>query len=134
MLRDASTFESTFATTSLTSGEESNNAEVYKDDSDIRRLCDRMNKFRKSGKAKDVEFDGEVIHPSNPDSTPMESEKKESGFMEVVFEPGKLSPLPEPSLEPEINTDDIFDLMVFVNNEHKVLEYATEEFEAFDRH
>jgi len=131
MVRDTSTFESTFATTSLTSGEES-------DDSDSRRLRDVMDKIRKNGN----EFDDKVIHPSNSDSTPVESKKvpdyhcreKESGFIEVVFEPGKNFPLQEPSLEPEINTDDIFDLMVFVNNEHRVLEYAPEDFDAFDQH
>jgi len=137
MLRDTSTFESTFATTSLTSGEESDNAEVYKDDSDIRRLRDVVDKIRKNGNDDD-----EVFHPSNSDSTPVEFKEapdhhcreKASGFVEVVFEPGKNFPLSEPSLEPEINTDDIFDLMVFVNNEHRVLEYAPEEFEALDQH
>jgi len=130
---------STFATTSLTFGEESDNAEIYQDDTDIRRLCNLMTKIRNGDDEPPNEKMVVVVSKSNFNSSVVEynnncnsketvdSGKTEEEGVEVAeetFQARKAAPPPPQAA--------YFDLMIFVNNEHKVLEYAHDEFQKFD--
>ena len=114
---------STYATTSLTSGEDS--AEIYNEDDDIRKLCDLMKKIRNHSQheANEVRFDSDHSGPS--DSLGDSLSFSASGSELPSGEEDK-----EACREP-CQTSDCIDLMMFVNNEHKVLEYAPDEFQEF---
>ncbi len=111
---------STYATTSLTSGEDS--AEIYDEDDDIRKLCDLMKKIRNHSQheADEMRFDSD--HSSPSDSLGDSLSFSASG--------PELEEDKEACREP-CQTTDCIDLMMFVNNEHKVLEYAPDEFQEF---
>uniref|UniRef100_A0A7R9ZTJ8 Uncharacterized protein n=1 Tax=Pseudo-nitzschia arenysensis TaxID=697910 RepID=A0A7R9ZTJ8_9STRA len=116
---------STYATTSLTSGEES--AEIYQEDDDIRKLCDLMKKIRNHSNhdANNVRFDSDESSALYTFEDTLSAPGQELGTDEIDVNQ-------EACLEPCQAPDSFDDLMVFVNNEHKVLEYAPDEFQEFD--
>ena len=116
---------STFATTSLTSGEDTLNVEIYREDEDVRKLCDLMEKIRNNSyDIESVESDFDCFGPSNSSGDSQDSPVE---IVEVDEEAKATTSETSPYQPP-----DCFDLMVFVNNEHIVLEYAPEEFQTFD--
>ena len=137
IIRDTSTFatSTTFATTSLTSGED---AEIYQDDADIRKLCSLMEKIRSSNSQDDEEgqlkpkgmpsdnglyLNPNINHSKNSFDWSFASSQDQIEVSEESFRANssKVSPL-----QPE--ADAFVDLMIFVNNEQKVLEFTADEF------
>ena len=143
---------STFATTSLTSGEETDNAEIYKDDPDIRKLCSLMDKIRGNSNSNHEDDDededednseriGSDFDSSSPSqlsslefsSSPPPSTSQDEissigdGESQEHFFRAGSNASPQ-----EAGGNSFFDLMVFVNNEHRVVEYAPDEFQQFD--
>jgi hypothetical protein len=110
---------STFATKSLTSDEESSNAGNCEDDADIRKLCSLMDKIR-----SDDEYD---------DAN--QSFSSVSSLADFQEGPAKNAPVKHgidaSPLQPD-DDNDVFDLMIFINNEQMVLEYAPDEFQRLD--
>lgn len=114
---------STFATsTSLTSGEETENAEIFQDDADILKLCSLMEKIRSNSQDEEDELKGgsDGLNSNSFDwsfGPSQEIEVSEESFRAN----SEVSPL-----QPE--ADAFVDLMIFVNNEHRVLEFTPDEF------
>ena len=95
---------STFATTSLTSGEATNDVEIVKEDADIRKLCNLMEKIRSNNDAID-----KAVSEVSSTTVPLKE------IFRATFE----SPPPSPGATK--------DLMMFVNNEQTILEYTPDE-------
>ena len=131
---------STFATTSLTSGEETDNAEIYKDDADIRKLCSLMDKINSKDNKERIGSDFDYSSSASKDSSveshssplPSSSQEEDSSTEEQVEEEDEALRASSKASPQEAGGDAFFDLMVFVNNEHRVLEYAHDEFQQFD--
>jgi len=141
IIRDTSTFatSTTFAATSLTSGKD---AEIYQDDADIRKLCSLKEKIRSSNSQDDEEgelklkgrssdnglyLNSNINHSKNSLDWSFASSQDEIEVSEESFRANssKVSPL-----QPE--ADAFVDLMIFVNNEQKVLEFTADEFYKID--
>lgn len=137
IIRDTSTFatSTTFATTSLTSGED---AKIYQDGADIRKLCSLMEKIRSSNSQDDEEgelklkgrssdnglyLNSNINHSKNSLDWSFASSQDE---IEVSLESFRANISKVSPLQPE--ADSFVDLMIFVNNEQKVLEFTADEF------
>lgn len=122
---------STYATTSLTSGEES--TEIYQEDDDIRKLCDLMKKIRNHSQhdANDVMFDSDESSASNTIGDTL-SETSQNLLRGQELAPCEIDMNQETCQERCQSPGSFDDLMIFVNNEHIVLEYAPDEFQEFE--
>lgn len=118
---------STFATRSLTSGEETENADICKEDEDTRRLCELMDRIRSTNIHENKTWESSFDY-SSPSNTFSDSEGS-GEEIEVDEEDFKNT---SKASQCESPTPDIFDMMLFVNNEHRVLEFAPGELQQFD--
>lgn len=100
------------ATRSLTIEDE----KICEEDDDIRKLCDLMNRIRSQSI-----HDNENVASSIGRADSFDVSELDELDFRVTNETAPC------------RTPDCFDLMMFVNNEHEVLEYAPEDFERFDR-
>ena len=108
---------STFAAESLASREGS-----YEDDIEIRRLCNLMNKIINSEDEEDVKLE-------DPNSGLVRLEENVRRHLREEESELGVEVLSISSVSASTESDGFSDVMMFVNNEQRVLEYAPEEFQ-----
>mmetsp|Transcript_8806 Transcript_8806/g.21506 ORF Transcript_8806/g.21506 Transcript_8806/m.21506 type:complete len:356 (-) Transcript_8806:501-1568(-) len=115
---------STFATWSVTCGEESDNAGINEDDDKVRRVCNLMHNVINSQ-------DEDSVQLGNSNSGPLGLGKNANEHpREKAIEVLSISSVSE-ATEAD-GFADFRDFMIFVNNEHKILEYGPEELQCLD--